>query len=247
MTAVQVHGDAYAKIQGVIDQLRAVQQEAWNNVSPPDANGVASFNYLYTQITAGILARLQDGAFKDPQFLSELDVQFARRYLDALGDYHLNAHCPRSWRVLFDRRCDPRITRMQFALAGINAHVNYDLAFALVATWKQIGPPESAGPQHDDYEAVNQVFRDEMANMRHHFEDPLLHRLDKSAVERLSNHFDDMLVIIFRNVAWHAGERLWRLERRSAAEFKLKSESMDAMTALAGQALLAPIDIDERS
>jgi hypothetical protein len=248
MTTVQVCDDACAKVQGVIDQLRVVQQEAEKNMPPPDENGVASFNYLYTQITAGILARLQDGGFSDPRFLSELDVQFARRYLDALACYPQDpAGVSRSWRVLFDRQRDPRITRMQFAVAGVNAHVNYDLAFALVATWKETGPPDSTSPQHDDYETVNQVFRDEMAKLRHHFEDPLLRRLDNSAVEHLTNHFDDMLVIIFRNAAWHAGEHLWRLERKSAEEFKLKSESMDVMTALAGQALLAPIDIGERA
>ena len=249
MTTVQVCGDACAKVQGVIDQLRSIQPETWNNLPPADADGVASFDYLYTQITAGILARLQSGGFSDPLFLSELDVQFARRYLDALAGYQQDpASCPRSWHVLFDRRSDPRITRMQFAIAGVNAHVNYDLAFALVATWKQTGPPESTGPQHDDYETVNKVFYDEMANLRHYFEDPLLQRLDETAVERLSNHFDDMMVVIFRNAAWHTGEHLWRLNHKpSKEEFKLKAESMDIMTALAGQALLAPVDIVERA
>jgi len=237
--------NACARVQGVIDQLNAVQQEAWNNTPPPDANGVASFNYLYTKITEGILLRLRDGGFKDPEFLSELDVQFARRYLDALRNYQKNPESsPRSWRVLFDRRANPHITDMQFAIAGVNAHINYDLAFALVATWKQTDPPDSAGPQHDDYQTINQVFHDEMAGLRHHFEDPLLRRLDAATVERLSNHFDDMLVITFRNSAWHTGEHLWRLEGRSPWEFGLKSRAMDAMAALAGQALLVPIDLD---
>jgi hypothetical protein len=239
---VQDVGDACAKVQDVVDELGTVRQ------SPPDADGVASFNYLYTQITKGILARLQNGGFSDPGFLSELDVQFARRYFDALGSYQQNpASCPRSWRVLFDRQHDPRITRMQFAIAGVNAHVNFDLALALVATWDPADAPESTSPQHDDYETINKVFHDEMANLRHDFEDPLLQKLDESAVERLSNQFDDMLVVIFRNAAWHTGEHLWRLNRKSEKEFKLKAEAMDVMTALAGQALLAPVDIAERA
>jgi hypothetical protein len=249
MTTVQIDGDACAKVQGVVDQLQTVRPETRNNLPPPDADGVASFNYLYTQITKGILARLQDGGFSDPRFLAELDVQFARRYFDALDRYQQKQEtCPRSWRVLFDRQHDPRITRMQFAIAGVNAHVNYDLAFALLATWNPADAPESTGPQHDDYETVNKVFRDEMANLRHFFEDPLLQRLDETAVERLSNHFDDMMVVIFRNAAWHTGEHLWRLNHKpSKEEFKLKAESMDIMTALAGQALLAPVDIVERA
>ncbi len=247
MTTAPDSADACAKVQGVIDQLKAVQQEAENNAPPPEADGVASFNYLYTQITTGILTRLQDGGFKDPQFLSELDVQFAHRYLNALAEHQQNpATGPRAWRVLFDRRSDPHITRMQFAVAGVNAHVNFDLAFALVATWEPTGPSDPTGPQHDDYETVNQIFRDEMAKLRHYFEDPLLRKLDSSTLERVSNHFDDMLVIVFRNAAWNAAEHLWRLEHKAATEFKLKTDAMDIMTALAGQAVLAPVDIDDR-
>ena len=244
MTTGPDDGDACSKVQRVVDQLTAVQQEAENR-TPPKPDGVASFNYLYTQITTSILARLQDGGFRDPQFLSELDVQFAKRYLGALSEYEQNpASGPRCWRELFDRRSNPRITRMQFAVAGVNAHVNFDLPFALVSTWKLTGPPDSAGAQHDDYEAVNQIFRDEMAKLRHYFEDPLLRELDSSTVKRVSDQFDDMLVVIFRNIAWHTGEHLSRLG--PGEELKLKTAAIDYMAALAGQAVLAPVDIAER-
>ena len=48
---------------------------------------------------------------------------------------------PAPWRVLFERRTG-QIAGVQFAAAGINAHINFDLPFALVATWEA---PESAG------------------------------------------------------------------------------------------------------
>lgn len=244
MTTGHDASDASARVQTVVKQLEEVQGEAEKDMPPPEADGVASFNFLYTTITTAILTRLQNNSFKDPQFLSELDVQFAQRYLNALAEFQQKSgSAPRAWRVLFDKRRNPRITRMQFAVAGVNAHVNFDLAFALVATWEPAGPPASASPQHDDYLAINQVFSDEMDRLRHHFEDSLLQSLDKSTADRINNYLDDMVVVVSRNNAWHAAEHLWRLKGESAEEFRLRSESMDIMTALAGEAVLAPVDI----
>ena len=48
------------------------------------------------------------------------------------------------------------VDRIQFALAGMNAHINHDLSLALLATDQQRNvEPDLASPQHEDYEAVN--------------------------------------------------------------------------------------------
>lgn len=243
MTTAQDTSDACARVATVVEKLKDIQEEAEKNTPPPKSDGVASFNFLYTTITTAILTRLQDGSFEDPPFLSELDVQFAGRYLNALAAFQQRPEsAPRAWRGLFERRSDRHITRMQFAVAGVNAHVNFDLALALVATWELTGGPESTGKQHDDYLAINTVFKDEMAGLRHYFEDPLLRSLDASTADRINNHFDDMLVVVLRNSAWHVAEHLWRLKHESAEFFRLKSASMDFMTALAGDAVLTPVD-----
>ena len=41
---------------------------------------------------------------------------------------------PTAWQPLFERRADPGIEPIQFALAGMNAHINHDLPLAVVAT-----------------------------------------------------------------------------------------------------------------
>ena len=244
MPTPQDASDACARVANVVKQLGDVQGEAEKNATPPKWDGVAEFNFLYTTITAAILTGLQSGSFKDPRFLSELDVQFAQRYLDALAKFQQPpGSAPRAWGVLFKRRGNPHITRMQFAIAGVNAHVNFDLALALVATWELTGPPVSTGPQHDDYLTINTVFQEQMATLRHHFEDPFLQSLDTSTAEQINNHFDDMLVVVSRNSAWHVAEHLWRLKDESAELYQLKSDSMDFLTALAGDALLTPIDV----
>jgi hypothetical protein len=81
-----------------------------------------------------VLERLYDGKFKDPAFLSRLDVEFAARYFDALrawaGDGN-SPRCPRVWATLFHRIPGPDCRPLPSACAGINAHINYDLPRAI--------------------------------------------------------------------------------------------------------------------
>jgi len=40
---------------------------------------------------------------------------------------------------LFDARADQNIVRCQFAVAGMNAHINRDLVAALLSTFEKLG------------------------------------------------------------------------------------------------------------
>jgi hypothetical protein len=53
---------------------------------------------------------------------------------------------PRCWAVLFDHRDEQTVKHPNFA-AGVNAHVNFDLTFALLETWKSYPPTEDR--RHD--------------------------------------------------------------------------------------------------
>jgi hypothetical protein len=67
-----------------------------------------------------------------------------------------SANVPRSWQALFEARFTAGIDRIQFALAGMNAHINHDLALALLQAGGPLNfAPFAASPEHDDYEAVN--------------------------------------------------------------------------------------------
>jgi len=63
-----------------------------------------------------------------------------------------------SWQALFEARHRGGIDRIQFALAGMNAHINHDLSLALLATDKEMHlTPTLESPEHDDYEQVNSL------------------------------------------------------------------------------------------
>ncbi len=94
--------------------------------------------------------------WQSPAWLDHLDIVFADFYFKALLDCIAGRAIPKSWSALFGVRFTPGIDRIQFALAGMNAHINHDLALALLKTDADMNVvPAPDGPEHQDYEAVN--------------------------------------------------------------------------------------------
>src|ERR1700743_751531 len=109
------------------------------------------------RVTTAVEARVAlAGSFADPGWVSQLDVQFARLYFGALEAWLTGADCLSCWQALFSCRGDLRIARIQFALAGVNAHINHDLPAALVATCEASNiAPQHGTAQYTDYTNLN--------------------------------------------------------------------------------------------
>jgi hypothetical protein len=235
-------------VEDVLERLEAVHRALGN--APPksgdltrdvdslrEPDGLSSFNYLYTVITAEIKKRLDDGKFADPVFLTLLDVTFAKRYLNALRTYALGniAETPACWRTIIEHRDDPHIASMQFAIAGVNAHVNYDLPFAVVETCERQGTALGSGTQHDDFDRVNEVFYDRIPALREHFEEDVERFLDRGFVRAALNLFDDALVTVDRTAAWLEAEDLWRLDKGQRDQ---EEKRLDRFVALGNRGIL---------
>ena len=105
-----------------------------------DADGVKWFNRLYLRVTLSVRSAVAGVFFEDQPFLAALDVVFANLYFGAVSGAEASPPAPpRAWRPLFDTRHAPGIARLQFALAGMNAHINRDLPDALVRAFRQMG------------------------------------------------------------------------------------------------------------
>lgn len=121
----------------------------------PSGDGLKWFNLLYLMVTRQVNA--PPAGWKAPAWIEHLDVVFAHFYFSAITDWIQNAaSVPSSWQALFESRFKTGIDRIQFALAGMNAHINHDLALALLQTDADMNlTPLDNGPEHDDYENVN--------------------------------------------------------------------------------------------
>lgn len=203
----------------------------------PTADGVACFTRLYLAVTRGVQDRLAGAAFADPVFLARLDERFAELFFEAVE------RPPRAWAPLFDARARKRIAPLQFALAGMNAHINRDLPVALVQTCVEAGVAlEEASPQHADYVRVNSVLALVEAQVRRDYRprgvlglvDRLLHRWSR---------LDDVVamwdVARARDAAWTNAEALWALRSEPVLADRFLA-TLDRTVGMAGRGLLLP-------
>src|SRR5262249_13857022 len=120
-------------------------------------DGLGCFNRMYLEVTQQVNAELDQGFYADPVFMTQLDVTFAGLYCsapDAAGD---RAAVPLAGRPPAEQRASAGIEPVQFALAGMNAHINHDLPLAVVATCAALGTSPEAGAHLADYQKVDQL------------------------------------------------------------------------------------------
>lgn len=144
-----------ATIPDVISTMEAV------DALLPTDDGLKWFNLLYLMVTRRIDGQPPASAWRDPQWLTRLDVVFANLYFEAIASFlNQSPATPSAWDALFEARHAAGIDRIQFALAGLNAHINHDLALALNQTDSELNlNPGPASPEHVDFEAVNAILQ----------------------------------------------------------------------------------------
>lgn len=228
-----------ATIPEVISSLEAIEASA------PKSDGVACFARLYREVTQGVDAELEQQTFVDTRFLERLDVCFAGLFFSALAAYEQDpSTAPSAWTPLFTQRSRRGIAPLQFALAGMNAHINRDLPAALVTTCAELRLDLRDGsPEHGDFERVNVLLAQVEARIKTSYLTGWLAQLDR-IVHRV-NRIDDIVAMWdvgrARDAAWTNGMALWALrdEAPLAAQFLL---TLDRMVGLAGRGLLVPAD-----
>jgi len=123
----------------------------------PSGDGLKWFNLLYMMVTKQVDSTLPAGGWKNAPWLTRLDVVFAQFYFTAISNWlSQSPNTCSSWKALLEARFRPGIDRIQFALAGMNAHINHDLALALLATDADLSlVPDKTSREHADFESVN--------------------------------------------------------------------------------------------
>jgi Family of unknown function (DUF5995) len=227
-------------VSDVVAQLGDLQPLLDKVTPEDDENPVTAFNHLYWTITTTIQDHLDAGAFQDTEFLNLLDVEFAKRYFNALRLWGEQAPTtPQAWTVLFRQVRNVDIRSLPAAVAGVNAHVNYDLPFALISTWTQLGSDPTSTRQHEDYLHINEIFYEKIPMLRRGYLSTwqlVIDRMDGP----LDDWYQDGAVRLARNLAWFDAKRLWAVRNNEEAVQRADT-SLDRHTALIGWVLLSPI------
>lgn len=224
-------------IKDVLARLEAIEAEL------PHGDGVRWFNRLYLEMTQQVDA-VPPQHQEAPPFLERLDVVFANRYFaafDAAGDGQLPGGYPfHAWKPLFEARHEHGIAPVQFALAGMNAHINHDLSVSVCETCEELGrEPRDGGPEYKDYNSVNGMIAKVEKRMKKWMMTGLLKELD-----RVFSPVDDIVAVwdvdAARAAAWTRAKVLWSL--RELPPLRHEYEEMnESAVGFAGRALLVAV------
>lgn len=192
-----------------VDAIEAVAARMEAIAAPlAETDGVRCFNELYLAVTRAVAAESASAAFEDAAFVARLDVVFADLYFAAVDDDAAGRPLPRAWAPLFEKRAERGIAPLQFAIAGMNAHINHDLALALVATTKEFGLGLQRGTaQHRDYLAVNRILERVQEEIKDRFTTGIVREIDRAG-GRVDDAVASWSVAHARDNAWMQAQML---------------------------------------
>ena len=225
-----VSGAAPATIADVIARMQEI------DALLPASDGLKWFNWLYLAVTQQVDLHPPGSGWQSPVWLTHLDVVFAGLYFGAVSGFLGAGGVPSAWSALFEARYRTGIDRIQFAVAGMNAHINHDLALALLtADADQNVVPASDSPEHADYQSVNGLLNTVMPSALTTLATDTLGVLaeDTGKIGRVLAFWD---ICRARDLAWDFSNHLRTLEGvgREAA-----LDAQDALTGALGRAILA--------
>jgi hypothetical protein len=233
-TVVPPPGPPATTLADVISRMQAIE----STLLPTD--GVACFNRMYLEVTEQVSQEVQQGTFGDAGFISRLDVVFANLYFAAVDSLCGPAPAmPPAWKPLLLGRADPGIEPIQFALAGMNAHINHDLPIAVVATCSQLGTAPTDGSHHADYQKVDALLDSAEQAIRESFEPPDMQQVDEH-IAAVLNLVANWSIDSARDIAWNNAVVLWEIRDLQLAT-DLLLDSLARTVAMASSMLLVAV------
>lgn len=229
------NGQRATTIADVVEIMTVLDREL------PENDGLRWFNHLYLEVTLSVRRAVTSSTFRDSAFLERLDVTFANLYFDAVAASEVNvASTPSAWRPLFECRRARGILPIQFALAGMNAHINRDLPESIVATYLATdGSPAHQTVRYDDFGRVNDLLEAVEGQIKIAYSTGIV-----ALVDAAGGNADDVLAMWkvrqARETAWTHAEVLWALRATPSLRDAFFSR-LDSFTGFAGRGLLLPI------
>lgn len=195
----------FEAVADVVSRMREIEGEL------SQRDGVGVFNRLYLRVTELVLARLAEGGFfHDDEFMASLDIAFADIWFEAYDAS--SRRVPKAWAPLFAARDERGVLPIQFALAGMNAHIEHDLALAVVRTCQAHGRSPASPGVHHDYELVNDLLAGVEAEIRRTFLTEVGQAVDDH-LRPVAHLVSSWNIDKARDIAWVNALALWELRR----------------------------------
>lgn len=139
---------ALKTIDDVISTLEIITLESMENSDP-----LGYFAVLYQIVTLEVKKGIENNFFEDGPRMEQLDIVFARRYIEAWMAWKNNEPVTRSWEKAFllAEKNSPIV--LQHLLMGMNAHINLDLGIAAA----EVAPGENISSLQTDFFKINDI------------------------------------------------------------------------------------------
>ncbi len=221
----------YRTVDEVVAGLEGIEAHCWPR---RDRRGVFATAYLH--ITRAIRQEVAAGGFHDASWVARYLVCFGNLYRLALLRYERGEKAvPKAWRMSFNAAQDRNAFVIQHLLLGINAHINHDLALALV----EVGIDPERERRYADHTRVNEVLEIATATMKSEVSRryaPLLSRLDRLG-GRLDDDATNFSIPRAREHAWTFALALTSCT--SEAETRRLQQALDTQAAVLARLILA--------
>lgn len=187
-------------ISDVLERLDGIIQE---NEQNQDTLGY--FAVLYRRVTWRIKEEIEAGNFEDNARMEQLDVVFAKIYIDAYDNYRNDMPVSLSWEKAFKLSGKFWPVVMQHLLIGMNAHINLDLGIAAAL----VSGKDNIEDLRNDFYKINAILASLVDEVQQNLSTvwPPLRRI----LQR-TGHYDNLLVNfsmrIARDGAWNFAKTL---------------------------------------
>jgi Family of unknown function (DUF5995) len=232
-----------SKDEDVMQRMQAII-DAWET----NSDRRAIFLECYALMTGNMLAAISQAEFEDNAWVSALLNHFADYYFKALQAYDATPeNAPIVWRYAFDAARRPNIHVLRNLVLGVNAHINFDLVFALSdvlqSEWAGL-TPEQRQSRYRDHCKVNKIITDTIDSVQ----DQIVDRYDvmMEVVDKILGPLDEWMtgwmIRDWREQVWaHATqlvEALDEAERQTLIE-AVEKHSLQRAYAILGEEGLA--------
>jgi hypothetical protein len=192
------------------------------------------FAALYRLVTINVRTGIAAGRFEDSARMAQLDIAFAKRYLDALAAYQQGQPTAACWRVAFDAADAWRPLILQHLLLGMNAHINFDLGIAAAET----SPGAQLAASQHDFNEINRILAGliQVVQVQIGSVSPWIWVLDKIG-GRTDEEIVEFSLNVARREAWNFAVRLSQLP---PAQWPAELERKDQRVATLGRKLQTP-------
>lgn len=190
-------------MEDLIERM-AAQVAAWDAAG----DGRAVFLDCYTEMTRSVSRSIAANRFADPAWVSNLLDRFAHYYFVSVDGGEEGRTVPEPWVLAHAAAVGSDAAPLQLLLAGVSAHINFDLVLTLVDVLDDEWPGADDAVRvrrRSDYDEINLVIA-ETADL---VQDRVLERRSPGLgyVDPILGHLDERLAVRLLT-GWRT--RVWR-------------------------------------